>query len=157
MQSHDLLSACRASMLWVQHLYCHHYCGELVASSTAEQEHIVVAGKPQETGSLPADTAAVEGATEFAPFGSAVSEALAAANQAASLGEQALQHSTAALNSGQATSAVAQAAYYSHEAQAQQSSVAMEQQPGPEQLPEAGFGYLLTAPNLPPGMSHQEV
>ena len=99
----------------------------------------------------------MEGATqEFAHFGSAVSEALAAANQAASLGEQALQHSTAALNSGQA-SAVAQAADWSHEAQAQQSSVAMEQQPGPEQLPEAGFGYLLTAPNLPPGMSHQDV
>ena len=100
----------------------------------------------------------MEGTSEdYASFGSAVSEALAAAHQAASLGDQALQHSTAASNSAQATGEAAQPADWLHEAQAQHSTGAMQPQLGAQPLPEAGFGYLLTAPNLPPGMSQQQV
>lgn len=119
--------------------------------------------------------------------GPAVSEALAAANQAALLRDEGLQHSTvqAALSvipGSAALSAVhepvglndqaqqprtayvatsstmpglSQSMDWSQEAQLQQVPEAI-QQPSAEQGYQTGFGYLLTAPNLPAGVTYQQ-
>lgn len=123
-----------------------------------------------------------------AQIGPAVSEALAAANEADALGEQALQQSTVSLATASALRREASAADsepvslrgqeqqhitapvatsiimpegshpvdWSHGAQLQHISEAA-QQVGEEQALQTGFGYLLTAPNLPAGMAYNQV
>ena len=104
-----------------------------------------------------ADTAAAEDVAEAsAEVGPAVSEALAAANEAASLGDQALQQSTAA-SSGHAMTDGSHIADWLHVAHPQQSAAAVQQLTAEQMSQAEGFGYLLTTPNLPAGLSYQQV
>lgn len=104
-----------------------------------------------------ADTAAAEdAAAASAEVGPAVSEALAAANEAASLGDQALQHSTAA-SSGHAMTDGSHIADWLHVAHPQQSAAAVQQLTAEQMSQAEGFGYLLTTPNLPAGLTYQQV